>query len=81
MGDSPSVKEKRKLQERCSSRGPTRGDSRYAWLPIRFEGEAPVIEWRDVWDLSVFETKCRAWAIGGLRSRRLRSLDRYVTAE
>ncbi len=25
-------------------------DSRYVWLPIRFDGEVPVIEWRDEWD-------------------------------
>lgn len=29
-------------------------DSRYVWLPIRFEGDKPVIEWADSWDLSVF---------------------------
>jgi hypothetical protein len=26
-------------------------DSRYAWLPIRFDGERPVIEWQDEWNL------------------------------
>lgn len=26
-------------------------DSRYAWLPLRFQGERPVIEWLDEWDL------------------------------
>ena len=24
-------------------------NSRYIWLPVRFEGEIPVIEWRDSW--------------------------------
>ena len=24
-------------------------DGRYIWLPLRFEGEQPVIEWRDEW--------------------------------
>ena len=24
-------------------------DGRYIWLPIRFEGEQPVIEWRSEW--------------------------------
>ncbi len=28
-------------------------DSRYAWLPIRFEGEQLVIEWLDEWDLEM----------------------------
>lgn len=28
--------------------------SRYVWLPIRFEGDAPVIEWHDEWRLSDF---------------------------
>jgi hypothetical protein len=26
-------------------------DSRYAWLPLRFDGERPVVEWLDEWDL------------------------------
>lgn len=26
----------------------------YIWLPITFEGDVPVIPWRDAWDLSVF---------------------------
>lgn len=30
-------------------------DSRYVWLPIRFEGEKTVIEWKDKWGLSVFD--------------------------
>ncbi len=29
-------------------------DSRYVWLPLRFEDGKPVVEWRDAWDLSVF---------------------------
>ena len=24
-------------------------DGRYIWLPIRFDGDQPVIEWRDKW--------------------------------
>ena len=28
--------------------------SRYTWLPIRFDGERPVIEWRSEWSLSEF---------------------------
>jgi lysophospholipase L1-like esterase len=31
-------------------------DSRYLWLPIRFEGERMVAEWWDRWDLSVFDS-------------------------
>lgn len=30
-------------------------DGRYYWLPIRFEGDRPVIEWQSNWDLSVFK--------------------------
>ncbi len=30
-------------------------DSRYLWLPIRFEGRALRIQWRDAWDLSLFD--------------------------
>lgn len=26
-------------------------DGRYIWLPIRFEGEQPVIEWLDEWGI------------------------------
>ncbi len=29
-------------------------DSGYIWLPIEFEGDRPIIRWRDQWDLSVF---------------------------
>lgn len=28
--------------------------SRYVWLPIRFDGDRPAIEWRDEWALSEF---------------------------
>ena len=28
--------------------------SGYIWLPVEFEGDRPVIRWRDVWDLSLF---------------------------
>ena len=30
-------------------------DSRHLWLPLRFEDDKPVIEWRDSWDLSIFD--------------------------
>lgn len=30
-------------------------DGRYIWLPIQFEGEKPVIEWKDSWNLSVWD--------------------------
>jgi hypothetical protein len=29
----------------------------YIWLPVEFEGDQPVIRWRDQWDLSVFSKK------------------------
>lgn len=29
-------------------------DGRYIWLPLEFEGERPVLRWRDEWDLSFF---------------------------
>ncbi len=31
--------------------------SGYIWLPIEFEGDRPVIRWRNRWDLSVFSAK------------------------
>lgn len=31
-------------------------DSRYLWLPVRFEEGRPILEWRDAWDLSAFGT-------------------------
>jgi lysophospholipase L1-like esterase len=30
-------------------------DSRYLWLPVRFDGTRMVVEWWDRWDLSVFD--------------------------
>jgi hypothetical protein len=30
-------------------------DGRYIWLPIRWEGERPVLTWSDVWTLKVFD--------------------------
>lgn len=27
----------------------------YVWLPIRFDGEVPYLEWRDEWRLDEFE--------------------------
>ena len=30
-------------------------DSRYIWLPLRFENDRPVIEWHDAWNLTIFE--------------------------
>ena len=29
--------------------------ARHVWLPIRFQGERPVIEWRAEWSLDEFE--------------------------
>lgn len=31
------------------------GDARYIWLPITFEGEKPVVEWRDEWGTDFWE--------------------------
>ncbi len=31
------------------------GDSRYVWLPIKWDGDDLLIEWVDEWDLSVFD--------------------------
>ena len=31
-------------------------DSRYAWLPLRVDGDTLSAEWRDSWDLSVFSS-------------------------
>jgi len=30
-------------------------DSRYIWLPVQFDGGLVKIQWRDAWDLSVFD--------------------------
>jgi hypothetical protein len=27
-------------------------DSRYVWLPVQFDGDDPIIEWRDTWNLN-----------------------------
>ncbi len=32
-------------------------DSRYVWLPVKFDGERVKIHWYDEWDLSVFNNK------------------------
>lgn len=29
--------------------------ARHVWLPIRFDGDRPVIEWRDEWKIEVFD--------------------------
>jgi hypothetical protein len=34
-------------------------DSRYVWLPVQFDGEQVKIQWRDAWDLSVFDRLIR----------------------
>ncbi|WP_414660931.1 family 43 glycosylhydrolase [Horticoccus sp. 23ND18S-11] len=31
--------------------------SGYIWLPIEFEGDRPIIRWRNEWDLSIFSKK------------------------
>ncbi|MFO1501530.1 MAG: glycoside hydrolase family 43 protein [Verrucomicrobiota bacterium] len=30
-------------------------ESRYVWLPLRFESDRPVVAWREQWDLSAFD--------------------------
>ncbi|WP_291862287.1 glycoside hydrolase family 43 protein [Marinilabilia sp.] len=32
-------------------------DGRYIWLPVEFQGDKPLLKWRDEWDLSVFNAK------------------------
>jgi beta-galactosidase len=32
-------------------------DSRYIWLPVQFKNGKPYIEWKDEWNLSVFDKK------------------------
>ena len=32
-------------------------DSRYLWLPIRFQDGRPVLEWMDSWSLDYFRVK------------------------
>lgn len=29
----------------------------YIWLPIEFDGDQPVITWRNAWNLTVFPNK------------------------
>jgi hypothetical protein len=35
-------------------------DSRYVWLPVRFEADTPIIEWRGEWSLSAPTTRTTA---------------------
>ena len=37
-------------------------DSRYVWLPVRFEGAGLRLEWSNAWDLSVFDARAAASA-------------------
>lgn len=30
-------------------------DSRYLWLPVKFENNLPVVTWIDSWDLAVWK--------------------------
>jgi hypothetical protein len=30
-------------------------DGSYVWLPVGFEGNKPVLRWKDQWDLNVFD--------------------------
>lgn len=30
-------------------------DGRYVWLPLQFRHGVPVVEWRETWDLNVFD--------------------------
>jgi beta-xylosidase len=30
-------------------------DARYVWLPVLFEGNRPILRWKDEWDLNVFD--------------------------
>jgi hypothetical protein len=30
-------------------------DGRYVWLPIQFDGNRPILQWKDSWDLKVFD--------------------------
>jgi hypothetical protein len=34
-------------------------DGRYVWLPVMFRHGVPTIEWKDQWDLSIFESAGR----------------------
>ena len=29
--------------------------ARYVWLPVRFEGERPILDWREAWNLDAFD--------------------------
>lgn len=30
-------------------------DGRYVWLPLKFDGNSPILQWEDDWDLKAFE--------------------------
>jgi beta-xylosidase len=40
------------MADRWKPRNPS--DGRYIWLPVRFEGGLPFVEWQDEWTLDVF---------------------------
>lgn len=41
------------MADRWRPRNPI--DGRYIWLPLRFENEKPILEFKEEWDLSVFD--------------------------
>jgi hypothetical protein len=38
-------------------------DGRYVWLPIEFQGQRPIIRWRDEWDLSALDAPLQRAAV------------------
>jgi beta-xylosidase len=43
------------MADRWRPRNPI--DSRYVWLPLRFDNGLPVLEWKENWNLDIFNTR------------------------
>jgi len=52
-GSTLAAEEQKQLQDLEGQIEPSK--ARYVWLPIRFDGDRPYIEWRDEWSLDEFE--------------------------
>lgn len=52
--DKVSKEEFQSLKNVIGANAVSTSVSTYVWLPIRFDGDRPVIEWRDEWSLSEF---------------------------
>lgn len=55
MPPQPLSEEEIRVQKQMDRMGGNTSAARYVWLPIRFDGERPYIEWREEWSLDEFE--------------------------